>query len=303
MNFPMRMNCAAYSHPLIPPMPNNNSNSMSALSRQMKRFRNQLDRIDFGILNLLQQRNNLSRRIGEAKRRHGAVIYVPERERELLRRMEELAGKLLPPRTVSGIYREILSSSRAAQRAGPIGLHHARAADLILPARWCFGSCDEFVSLPSWKALADGLLSNKLAMALVTVADLQKILRSPASRQDFLARFFVAGDFSLPFDDNPTFSHRVFIVTPREGRAFSAAERLVILIECKFTDDAVKSWIKAMSKRAVQIDHQILSPGKKGLIVRLHATEPLAIDQAMKSLEDVPYSVLGVYGAFEDHAR
>ena len=284
-------------------MPTNNSNSMSALSRQMKRYRSQLDRIDTGILNLLQQRNNLSRRIGEAKRKHGAVIYVPERERELLRRMEELAGRYLPPRTVSGIYREILSSSRAAQRAGPIGLNHARAADLILPARWCFGSCDDFVSFPSWKELADGLLRNELAMALVTVPDLQTILRRGPSRQDFLSRFFVAGDFSLPFDENPTFAHRVFIVTPREGRAFTAAERMVFLIECKFTDDAVKRWIKGMSKRSVQVDYQDVNTGKAGLLVRLDAPTPLTVEQALEGLGDVPTSVLGVYGGFEDHAR
>ncbi len=276
---------------------------MSTLSRQMLRFRSRLDRIDFGILKLLQQRNNLSRRIGEAKRRHGAVIYVPERERELLRRVEEMADRLLPARTVSGIYREILSSSRAAQRAGPIGLLHARAADLILPARWCFGSCDEFVSVPTWKELAARLLGNKLAMALLTVADLQSILRRPATRKDFLARFFVAGDFSLPFDDNHTFSHRVFIVTPREGRAFTAAERMLILIECKFTDVAVKRWIKAMSKRAIQVDHQVLAKGIGGLLVRLHAPRAMPVEETVAGLKGLSSAVLGVYGGFEDHAR
>ena len=65
-------------------MPPNNNNLTSALSRQMRSLRQQVDRIDLKILKLLQQRTKLSGQIGKMKRRHGAVIYVPERERELI---------------------------------------------------------------------------------------------------------------------------------------------------------------------------------------------------------------------------
>ena len=109
----MPMNCAGYSLPksLMPP---NNSNLTSALSRQMQRLRRQVDRIDLKMLQLLQQRTKLSGQIGRMKRRHGAVIYVPERERELLARAVRLSRGKLTAKAVTSIFREILSSSRAA---------------------------------------------------------------------------------------------------------------------------------------------------------------------------------------------
>ncbi len=95
--------------------PNNNSNSTSVLSRQMQRLRQQVDRIDLKMLRLLQQRTKLSGQIGQMKRRHGGVIYVPERERELVARLTRLSKGQPPARAVAALYREIMSSSRAAQ--------------------------------------------------------------------------------------------------------------------------------------------------------------------------------------------
>src|SRR5258708_986279 len=106
----MPMNYADYSHPRNPLMPPNNSNLTSALSRQMPPLRRQVDRIDRKILQLLQQRTKLSSGIGGAKRRGGAVVYVPERERELLARAIRLRKGKLPARVVAAVYREILSS-------------------------------------------------------------------------------------------------------------------------------------------------------------------------------------------------
>src|SRR5271170_248127 len=152
----MPTNCAGYNLPksLMPP---NNNNLTSALSRQMQRLRLQVDRIDLKMLQLLQQRTKLSGQIGRMKRRHGAVIYVPERERELVARLTRLSKGEPPARAVAALYREILSSSRAAQGQAPIGLLQA-SASLVLPAsRACFGACDRFSPRKKWAELAEGL--------------------------------------------------------------------------------------------------------------------------------------------------
>ena len=99
----------------------------------MQRLRQQVDRIDLKMLQLLQQRTKLSSQIGRMKRRHGAVIYVPERERELVSRLTHLGKGHLSAKAVAAIYREILSSSRAAQGQTPIGLLQA-SASAVLPA-------------------------------------------------------------------------------------------------------------------------------------------------------------------------
>src|SRR5476649_1952975 len=166
----MPMNCAGYNLPKFP-MPPNNNNLTSALSRQMQRLRLQVDRIDLKMLQLLQQRTKLSGQIGKMKRRHGAVIYVPERERELVARLARLSKGLPPARAVAALYREIMSSSRAAQGQTPIGVLRA-SAPLVLPAsRACFGACDQFSPKKTWAELVKGLDSGALSLALLTGED------------------------------------------------------------------------------------------------------------------------------------
>src|SRR5271154_7117892 len=135
----MPMNCAGYSLPksLMPP---NNSNLTSALSRQMRRLREQVDRVDLKMLQLLQQRTKLSGRIGKMKRRHGAVIYVPDREREVVVRLVRRSRGHPSARAVPAFSREMLSSSRAAQGQAPIGLLRAGAPVVLPAARACFGA-------------------------------------------------------------------------------------------------------------------------------------------------------------------
>ena len=110
----------------------------------MRRLRLQVDRIDLKVLQLLQQRTKLSGQIGQMKRRHGAVIYVPERERELLARLTRMGKGHLSGNAIAAIYREILSSSRAAQGQQPIGVMSA-SLPLVMAARSVrFGVCDQF---------------------------------------------------------------------------------------------------------------------------------------------------------------
>src|SRR5271156_5519032 len=145
----MPTNCVGSSLPKFP-MPPKNTNLTSALSRQMRRLRGQVDRIDLKMLQLLQQRTKLSGQIGKMKRRHGAVIYVPEREREVVARLVRLSKGRPSARAVAALYREILSSSRAAQGQAPIGLLRASASVVLPASRACFGACDQFSTRRTW---------------------------------------------------------------------------------------------------------------------------------------------------------
>jgi chorismate mutase/prephenate dehydratase len=118
-----------------------------------------VDRIDQRLLQLLQQRTKLSGEIGRTKRRHGAEIYVPGRERDLLARVAKLAGGKLPPPAVGAIFREILSSSRAAQGQAPIGVLQRNAVAIVPMARCHFGACDRFVALAAWPEMKRQLLA------------------------------------------------------------------------------------------------------------------------------------------------
>ncbi len=268
-----------------------------------------MDRIDLQILKLLQQRTKLSRRIGETKRRHGAVIYVPQRERELLRRVARLSRGQLPATAVTAIYREILSSSRAAQSQPAIGLLQASTSAVLLPARWCFGACDEFRSYKGWSELVESLLKGSLVLALLTGADLGRILKAPASRRQFLKQMAVAGDFASPVDAQVPLEQRIFIITPRAEEFVPEANRMLILIECKSSVDAVKSWFNFMSERSFHLEQAPLPVGvapsrASATLVRLTLDRPRNVLEDLGPIQaaGVPFSVLGLYQGIEDYA-
>ena len=243
------------------------------------------------------------------KRRHGAVIYVPERERQLLARLTRLSDGLLPPAAVAALYREVLSSSRAAQGQKPIGVLRA-SASLVLPAsRACFGACDRFSPQRTWAELAKGLETDMLSLALMTADDLAGALRKPAPRGEFLSRLTVAGDFPGMENSDTTPERRIFIVTPQEGAAAVAGDRVLILIECKSTVNAIKSLLRSMpiSTKAVQSIHRAV-PGRKGAGVALvQLTLARAVDRTVAAggildaaqAAGLSASVLGVYPVSE----
>ncbi len=84
----------------------------------LKPHRDAIDHIDATILNLLNQRAGHARSIGELK--GGGVVYRPEREAMVLRRIQEMNGALsdhiLSNEAVARLFREIMSECLAVER-------------------------------------------------------------------------------------------------------------------------------------------------------------------------------------------
>ena len=142
-NCPTPTNCAASNRNL--PMPPNNSKS--ALSSQMLRLRQQVDRIDQKLLRLLQQRTKLSDRdrADEAPAWRGNLRARP--------RARTAGPRGQAGRTASCRGRPWARSSakscraRARRRVRRPSACCGAAPDAIMPAARChFGACDRFVS-------------------------------------------------------------------------------------------------------------------------------------------------------------
>ncbi len=251
------------------------------------------------------------------KRRHGAVIYVPERERELVARLTRLSKGQPPARAVAALYREILSSSRAAQGQAPIGLLRA-SVPVVLPAsRACFGACDQFAPKKTWAELLKGLDTGALSLALLTGDELLSALRTHRLRSEFFSRLTVAGDFAPGYDSKAPPGRRIFIVTPRGTGAALAANRLLILIECKSTVNAIKSLLHSMadfSIQAEQLSRRAAPAGRgtarRGLVLalaRLTLARPVdgirATSRLLAACKSacIPVSILGIYPGTEDY--
>jgi chorismate mutase len=269
----------------------------------MQRLRRQVDKIDLKLLKLLQQRTKLSGEIGRAKRRHGAEIYVPDREREVFARVASLAGKGLPGAAVTAIFREILSSSRAAQGQAPIGFLQGSAQAVQLQARWHFGACDRFVTKKRWRELEAELAAGRIVVALLTTTDLAEILGNVRTRKAFLSGMIVVGEISM--EAGAPLAAQTFIVKPKRKVERRAANRALILIECKITANAVKSLLTAMPYRPIHAEHVSFSlpPGRAGAgagLLSLTFSQPIdtEIGELLSSC-GVTTSVVGIFPGSE----
>lgn len=82
----------------------------------LARHREQIDRLDAAIVQLLDARAALAERVGRAKRAAGLPIAAPEREEEVLRRVLSYARGPMSAPALEKIWQVILESSRSAQR-------------------------------------------------------------------------------------------------------------------------------------------------------------------------------------------
>ena len=102
------------------------------MSEQLKQHRDQIDEIDEQLLVLVNERAALARRIGSLK--DDGVIYRPEREAQVLRRLQANNTGPLSNEAVSNIFRGVMSNCRALEKElsiaflGPLGTYSEEAA-------------------------------------------------------------------------------------------------------------------------------------------------------------------------------
>ncbi|POZ60402.1 prephenate dehydratase [Chromobacterium alticapitis] len=80
----------------------------------LKQHRDAIDAIDVEILQLLNQRASHAREIGEIK--GGGIIYRPEREAQVLRRLKDLNPGPLPSESIARLFREVMSECLALEK-------------------------------------------------------------------------------------------------------------------------------------------------------------------------------------------
>ena len=102
------------------------------MTEQFKQFREQIDTIDSEILKLLNARAELAQQIGQRKK--NGFVYRPEREAQILARLQQLNTGPLTNDRISQLFIEIMSTCRAMEKPmtvaclGPHGTFSEEAA-------------------------------------------------------------------------------------------------------------------------------------------------------------------------------
>src|SRR3954465_3349319 len=85
-----------------------------SMSEEIKKIREEIDRLDEELVATLNKRAALAQKIGSLK--GGGAAYRPERETEILRKVSGQKG-ILSGERVSAIFREIMSACRGLEEA------------------------------------------------------------------------------------------------------------------------------------------------------------------------------------------
>jgi chorismate mutase/prephenate dehydratase len=106
------------------------------LQKALAGVRAEIDGIDSELLRLLNQRAKCAQKVGEIKAEHGEAghIYRPEREAQVLRRLQDANPGPLPNENVTFFFREVMSACLSLEEPlgiaflGPLGTFSESAA-------------------------------------------------------------------------------------------------------------------------------------------------------------------------------
>jgi chorismate mutase/prephenate dehydratase len=107
------------------------------MSEELKRLRKEIDELDDRILAMFNERARLAQAVGHVKlssAEQGGPIYRPEREAQVVRRLQAANAGPLPNEAVERLFKEVMSACRAMEQEltvaylGPVGTFSEEAA-------------------------------------------------------------------------------------------------------------------------------------------------------------------------------
>mgnify|MGYP003562796624 CR=1 FL=1 len=137
-------------------------------------LRKEIDQLDNQLLEILNQRMEVVRRVGKLKRSNNSVIYRPEREKSIIERLDKRNKGLLNKAAIEAIFLEIFAISRNLELPelvaylGPEGSFTHQAAESR------FGAMSEYMALDSINAVFRALETKRTRYGVVPLENNQE---------------------------------------------------------------------------------------------------------------------------------
>ena len=168
----------------------------------LKPLRDGIDAIDLQILALLNQRGELAQKIGHLKAKNDAPVMRPEREAQVIQRLQAHNAGPLHNAEIAQVFREIMSACRALEHKvsvaflGPLGTYSEQAV-------WAhFGRSIEAIPVES---IDEVFRAVEVGTAQFGVVPVENSTEGPVTRTlDLMSqsRLFISGEVSLPIHHN-----------------------------------------------------------------------------------------------------
>jgi chorismate mutase / prephenate dehydratase len=141
---------------------------------ELQKLRNEIDSIDDQLLQLLTHRMELVRQVGELKRATKTIIYRPEREKQILDRLEGLNNGLLSRSAIEAIFLEIFAVARNLELPERISYLGPEGSFTHQAAESRFGGMSEYLVLPTIRSVFDSVETGRARFGVVPVENNQE---------------------------------------------------------------------------------------------------------------------------------
>lgn len=137
-------------------------------------LRKHIDTLDDQLLQLLNERMELVKKVGELKRANKTIIYRPEREKQILDRLEKQNKGLLSRSAIEAIFLEIFAVSRNLELPERIAYLGPEGSFTHQAAESRFGSMSDYLMLPTIRSVFDSVDTGRARFGVVPIENNQE---------------------------------------------------------------------------------------------------------------------------------
>ena len=132
-------------------------------------LRKSIDRVDSRILKLLNERVEYVKMVGELKHKSGGAIYRPEREKEIIKRLQKENSGDLSDSAIEAIFLELFATSRNIERAEKVAYLGPEGSFTHQAAESRFGGVSEYLPMNSISAVFKAVEAKRAKFAVVPI--------------------------------------------------------------------------------------------------------------------------------------
>ncbi len=156
---------------------------------ELKKLRTEIDSIDDEILQLLDKRMNIVKKIGKLKLKTDRAIYHPKREQEILHRLINTPKNTISNKGIQSIYQEIFATARFLELPERVAYLGPDGSFTHQVAMSKFGRISEYISCANIESIIKSVANNSVKYGVIPIENNSNGVVGESL--DFLAKYDV----------------------------------------------------------------------------------------------------------------
>lgn len=168
------------------------------INKELKAVRNEIDKIDDNILDLLERRAKLVKKVAVIKKKIKSGFYVPHREEEIIKRLLERSKGYFPKNAIKPVFREIISACLSLEKPLKVAFLGPYATFTHDAALRYFGQNAQYVPLRSISDIFDDVAKGRSDLGVVPVENSTEGVVSYTLDMFLKYDLLISGEIILP---------------------------------------------------------------------------------------------------------